>query len=151
MHLRVLAVGRRQPGWVDEACRQYRTRLPRAWRFELIELDAGRGRDADVTRQGERLLRKVGPAETLVALDERGAAVTSAVLSTWLAGWQADGRDIALCIGGADGLSGAVLERAERRLSLSPLTLPHGLARTLLLEQLYRCHTLLSGHPYHRG
>lgn len=87
----------------------------------------------------------------MIALDEHGKQPDSLQLSTWLADWQGDGRDICLVIGGPDGLSPACLDAAERRWSLSRLTLPHGLVRVMLAEQLYRAWTLQTGHPYHRA
>lgn len=155
MHIRVLAVGTRQPAWVDAAVEEYVQRLPKSWRFALKEIPAApRGNQAAQaasSREGSAILSNLGDSERLIALDERGKQVTSVGLANWIESWQSDGRDVCLCIGGADGLSPECLERAERRWSLSQLTLPHGLARVLLAEQLYRAWTLQTGHPYHRA
>jgi len=155
MHIRALAVGTRQPAWVDAAVNDYVQRLPRNWGFTLKEISAApRGNQspaAAAEREGTAILAALGDSERLIALDERGKQVTSAGLAGWIDGWQADGRDVCLCIGGADGLSAECLDRAERRWSLSRLTLPHGLARVLLVEQLYRAWSLQAGHPYHRA
>lgn len=151
MHIRLLAVGARQPEWVDAAVARYVGRLPRAFRFGVTEIDAGKGAAALKERQGERVLAAVGAAESLVALDERGAVLTSTAFADKLRSWQQAGTDLAFVIGGADGLSDAVLARSQYLLSLSAMTLPHGLARVVFVEQLYRAHTLLSGHPYHRA
>ena len=155
MHIRVLAVGTRQPRWVDAAVGDYLQRLPQSWRFSLEEIPAAhRGNQAPaaaVSREGAAILAELGESERLIALDERGKQVSSEGLADWIEQWQADGRDVCLCIGGADGLSSECLDRAERRWSLSDLTLPHGLARVLLVEQLYRAWTLQTGHPYHRA
>lgn len=97
------------------------------------------------------MLRKVKPGERVVALEEGGRQLSSAELAEHLGGWQADGRDVSLLVGGPDGLSERCLERAEFGWSLSRLTLPHGLARVLVVEQLYRAWTLVQGHPYHRA
>ncbi|MEM1263779.1 MAG: 23S rRNA (pseudouridine(1915)-N(3))-methyltransferase RlmH [Pseudomonadota bacterium] len=151
MHIRVLAVGARQPEWVNTAVKTYAERLPRAWRFRIDEIDAGKGRAASREHQGERILAAVKSGERLVALRETGKSLSSIEFATHVSGWQGEGNDIVFVIGGADGLSESVC-RAERfGLSLSAMTLPHGMARVFLVEQLYRAQTLLDGHPYHRA
>jgi 23S rRNA (pseudouridine1915-N3)-methyltransferase len=100
--------------------------------------------------EGERLLGALPEGATLLALDERGKAVTTQGLSVMLAQWMRDGSHPAFAIGGADGLAEAVKARADKLLSLSALTLPHALVRVLLAEQLYRAWTILARHPYHR-
>lgn len=155
MHIRLLAVGDRQPAWVDEAVAAYTNRYPREWRFRIDALaTARRGRNAPAGRavdaEGAELLGRVSAGERLVLLDERGRQVDSRAFAERLSGWQADGRDLCFLIGGPDGVADAVRERADFRWSLSALTLPHGLARVLVAEQLYRAWSLESGHPYHR-
>lgn len=156
MHIRLLAIGDRQPGWVDAGFDGYRARFPREWRFESVTIPttrrarnapADKARDAD----SEALLAKLNPAEKLILLDERGKPLSSRQFADCLSGWQADGRDIAFAIGGPDGVSDACRKRAEFTLALSHLTLPHGLARVVLAEQLYRAASVLAGHPYHRA
>jgi 23S rRNA (pseudouridine1915-N3)-methyltransferase len=156
VHIRLIAVGDRQPDWVDGAVDSYAKRLPVQWKFRLEPVaTAARPVDAGAQKavelEGRGVLRKVKGAERLVALDERGKQLSSRELSGTLAGWQQDGRDVALVIGGPDGLSQECLGRAEFRWSLSRLTLPHGLARVLVVEQLYRAWSLVEGHPYHRA
>lgn len=156
MKIRLIATGGRMPDWVSQALRDYRARLPRHWQFDILELPlAVRGKAQDPRRamaaEAERVLRALAPAERLIALDERGRSWDSLQLSTQLAAWQQDGRDLSLVIGGPDGHADSVLARAEQRWSLSPLTLPHAMVRIIVVEQLYRAHSLLSGHPYHRG
>jgi 23S rRNA (pseudouridine1915-N3)-methyltransferase len=155
MHLRILAVGDRQPQWVDDALSTYAGRLPREWAFRLDVLPtARRGKSNTTARavedEGARLLDRLGRDEQLVLLDERGRSLSSKSLSAKLEGWQAEGRDLAFVIGGPDGVSADVRQRASFVWSLSDLTLPHGMARVLLVEQLYRAWTLSTGHPYHR-
>ena len=104
-----------------------------------------------VLEEGKRLLAKLGRDEQLVLLDERGKRLSSTALASRLQDWQNDGRDLAFVIGGPDGVSADVRERASATISLSDLTLPHGLARVLLAEQLYRAWSLAAGHPYHRA
>ena len=154
MRLRLVAVGTRMPGWVDEGFREYAGRMPRECRLELREVAlARRSRGADTARavsaEGGRLLA-ASEGCLRVCLDVRGAAVDTTGLSRRLAGWLQHGQDVALLVGGPDGLAPECLDAARWRWSLSPLTLPHGLVRVLVAEQLYRAWTVLSGHPYHR-
>ena len=97
------------------------------------------------------MLKGIRPDDEVVALDVRGKSLNTVQLAGRFADWRQDGRDVVLTIGGPDGLSPAVLERARWRWSLSPLTLPHGLVRVVAAEQLYRAWTVISGHPYHRA
>jgi len=155
--MRVIAVGTRMPGWVDAACEDYRRRLRPPWRLTLIELPAARrGEGADAAArarvaEGRQILAQLSERERVVPLDERGSELSTAELAAWLAAQQPSGPELAFLVGGADGLDDAVLARGERCWSLSRLTLPHGLARVLLMEQLYRAASLLGGHPYHRA
>lgn len=155
MHIRVIAVGDRQPRWVDAAWQDYAGRLPRAWQFTLRALATEkrpRGGPGDARQaEGVSILADVKDGERMIALDERGRQASSVELSRWLSGWQADGRDVCLVIGGPDGLSDDCRARADATWSLSKLTLPHGLARVVMVEQLYRAASILSGHPYHRA
>ncbi len=108
---------------------------------------SGKARDAE----GDLLLAKVADDEQLVLLDEHGKQLSSKTLATRLSDWQLDGRNLCFIIGGPDGVSSAVKQRANFTWSLSALTLPHGLARVLFAEQLYRAWSLQTGHPYHRA
>ncbi len=153
MKLRVLAIGRDRSGLFAPAVEEYLGRLARTLKLELVELPEARkhaGTPQAKEEEGATILAKLRPGERLVALDERGEQPTSVELARRLARWQERGQDVALVIGGADGLSPAVLERAQERLSLSRLTLPHRLARVVLVEQLYRAVTILRGEPYHK-
>lgn len=146
MRLRLIAVGHRPPAWVESGFRDYQRRLPREWHFQRVEIPAPRRRG----EEGPRVLRAAAGA-ALLLLDERGQLLDTASWAAALAEWQRDGRELALVIGGADGHPPLVAERAWRRWSLSPLTLPHALVQVIVVEQLYRAWTLLAGHPYHRG
>ena len=134
MKLAVLAVGHRQPGWVNEGCAEYLKRMPR----ELLAAEKSRIRDA------------LPGSCRIVVLDEKGDDLTTLKLARRLEVWMQDGRDVALLIGGADGLDDEFKQQADDRLRLSSLTLPHGMARLLLCEQLYRAVSVLKNHPYHR-
>lgn len=155
MKVRLIAVGTRLPKWVEQGVADFQVRLPREWRFELVEVPvAPRGDHPDIARlkqaEGERQLRAVPAGAEVIAFDERGEALSTADWAQAVAGWQRHGRDVALLIGGPDGLAPECLARAQRRWSLSKLTLPHALVRVLVLEQLYRAWSVTQGHPYHR-
>ncbi len=153
MRLRVLAVGRDRSGLYRPALEEYARRLERYARFEVVEVPEAR-RHAGTPRardeEGEAILARLRDGERVVALDERGREPSSEELARRLAAWLAEGRDLALVVGGADGLAEAVRARADESLSLSRLTLAHRLARLVLLEQLYRAFTILRGEPYHK-
>jgi 23S rRNA (pseudouridine1915-N3)-methyltransferase len=158
MRFLIVAVGHRQPGWVDNAFGEYTKRMPREARVELIEIRPEPRADAStesaiarvLQREAVRIASAVPPGTAIVALDESGESVTTRALAARMEQWFAGGSDVAFLIGSADGLDANLKAGAQRRLSLSPLTLPHGLARVLLAEQLYRAHSVLRGHPYHR-
>lgn len=153
MKIRVLAVGKDRSGLYAPAVEEYASRLSRYARFELLEIPEARRRAGTPQardEEGESILARLLDRERVVALDERGEEPTSAGLARKLEGWMRGGRDVALVIGGSDGLAAAVLDRAAERLALSRLTLAHRLARLVLLEQLYRAFTILRGEPYHK-
>jgi len=154
--VRLLAAGTRLPSWVKAGYEEYAGRLAPEIRLELVEIAvAHRGRNADLARlraeEGRRMLAAITPRTHVAALDPRGRQLSTEQLAKWLATRLADGRDLAMLVGGPDGLDPACLERAESRLSLSALTFPHGLVRIIVAEQLYRALSVLRGHPYHRA
>jgi 23S rRNA (pseudouridine1915-N3)-methyltransferase len=154
MKVRILAVGTRMPGWVKEGTREYARRLPPEYHFDVVEVapaDPRRGVERALREEGERLLAALAPRERVVCLAIEGERLTTEELARRLGSWQREGRDVALVIGGPEGLSPACLQRAELRWSLSPLTLPHALVRVVVAEQLYRAWSILAGHPYHRA
>lgn len=154
--MRLIAVGTRMPTWVSAGCDEYLKRLRPALRVDIVELTPGvRPAGAPVERamedEARRMLGRLAKDEYVITLDERGKVFSSVELSRWLAERMRDGRDLAFLIGGPDGFAPAVRERADLDWSLSRLTLPHALVRVVLAEQLYRAHSLLAGHPYHRA
>jgi 23S rRNA (pseudouridine1915-N3)-methyltransferase len=154
MRLRIVALGQRMPRWVDDAVADYAKRLPRDWQFDLVELkpaprDRGRTVPQLLAAEAEALAHATRGA-TVVALDERGASWTTRELADHVARWRDEDADVAFVIGSADGLAPGVKEAARHRVALSAMTLPHGLVRVLVAEQLYRAFSLASGHPYHR-
>jgi 23S rRNA (pseudouridine1915-N3)-methyltransferase len=155
MHIRLIAVGDRQPSWVDDAFGAYTGRFPREWKFRFDGVPSVRRAKNDksnraMAAEGEQILAKVSSDEQVILLDERGKQLTSQSLAENVSSWQADGRDLGFVIGGPDGVSDACRARADFIWSLSGLTLPHGLARVLFAEQMYRAWSLQMGHPYHR-
>ena len=157
MKLRIVAVGHKMPAWINTGYAEYSQRMPREARIELTELKpaARTGSGATSIQQwldleARRINAALLPRSYKVVLDERGATLTTAALARRLERWKQDGDDVAFIIGGADGTARALQQEADFLWSLSPLTLPHGLCRILLAEQLYRAASLLAGHPYHR-
>jgi 23S rRNA (pseudouridine1915-N3)-methyltransferase len=155
MQITVAAVGTRLEPWTYAAVEAYQQRLPRHFRFSIAEVAVARrspgvaAADA-MADEGTRLLRHVRPDALALALDERGEQWSSTELAGQLKGWLDHRPQIAILIGGPDGLAPACRQRADRLWSLSRLTLPHALVRVFLIEQLYRAWTILQGHPYHR-
>jgi len=151
----ILSVGHKMPAWISDGFHEYARRMPPEVRVELVELkpeDRGAGKNEARAKavEGERLIAAVPDGGTLLALDERGKAVTTKGLSVMLGEWMRDASHPVFAIGGADGLDEAVKERAAKLISLSSLTLPHALVRVVLAEQLYRAWSILARHPYHR-
>jgi 23S rRNA (pseudouridine1915-N3)-methyltransferase len=155
MRISIIAVGTRMPAWVQQGVAEYDRRLPRELGVRWLEIPlAPRGKDADPrelgAREGARLLKAIPSGDRVVALDVRGARLSTEQLADRLQSWQMSGDNYSLLIGGPDGLSEDCLARADQRWSLSDLTLPHPLVRVLLAEQLYRAWTITVNHPYHR-
>jgi 23S rRNA (pseudouridine1915-N3)-methyltransferase len=155
MRVSILSVGHKMPAWIQDGFQEYARRMPPEIRLELVELkpeERGPGRAAAkaMDDEGVRILAAVPDGASLLALDERGKAISTQGLSVMLAEWMRDGSHPVFAIGGADGLSPQVKERAQKLVSLSALTLPHGLVRVVLAEQIYRAWTILARHPYHR-
>lgn len=156
MRVRVIAVGTRLPDWQQKGFQAYARRLPRECAMELTEIPAATRTKSKPTKQAiqkesDRMLAALSKNDYVIALDQPGTAYRSEELAELLQMWLAQGRDLAMLIGGADGLSAACRRRADLRWSLSDLTLPHGLVRVLVAEQVYRAWSILRGHPYHRG
>ncbi|HEY6239848.1 MAG TPA: 23S rRNA (pseudouridine(1915)-N(3))-methyltransferase RlmH [Burkholderiales bacterium] len=155
MKLLVIAVGNKMPRWVNEGFEEYAKRMPRGLRIELAEVrpeprTSGKSTAQLLETEAGRIARALPRGASRVALDERGREYTTAELARWLAACREDGRDVAFVIGGADGLAPELKDGAEPLMRLSAMTLPHGLARVLLAEQLYRASSILHRHPYHR-
>jgi 23S rRNA (pseudouridine1915-N3)-methyltransferase len=144
VRVRIVAIGTRMPAWVTQAYDDYTRRLRSHLRIDLDELEVKNKADEE-----KRLMDRVGD-DYLVALDERGKSLTTLELAKWLGQRQQDGRNLSFVIGGPDGLGPEILKKASLRWSLSALTFPHAMVRVILAEQLYRAHSVLQNHPYHR-
>jgi 23S rRNA (pseudouridine1915-N3)-methyltransferase len=156
MIIHLITVGNKMPRWVQEGYQEYAKRLPPECNLKLVEIAPGhRGKSADIRRtvkdEGERMLKAIPKGCRVVVLDVIGKSWSTEQLSTQLGQWMSGGSDIALLVGGPEGLAEACLERADGRWSLSALTLPHPLVRVIISEQLYRAWSLLQNHPYHRA
>lgn len=144
------------PRWVQEGYQEYAKRLPSECALKLVEITPGhRGKSADISRtirdEGERMLKAIPGNCQVIALDVKGKSWSTEQLSGQLDEWMNQGRDLALLVGGPEGLAEACLHRADGRWSLSPLTMPHPLVRVVAAEQLYRAWSILRNHPYHRA
>lgn len=155
MQIQMLAVGNKMPAWVNSGFEEYQKRFPRDMSLDLIEITPQkRGKKAELekikTQEGEALLAAIPKGNRIVTLEVHGRPWTTPQLAKQMAGWQMDGRNVSLLIGGPEGLSDACLAAAEQRWSLSPLTLPHPIVRVIVAESLYRAWSLNNNHPYHR-
>ena len=159
MKLSVVAVGHRLPDWQESGFNEYARRMPRDMLLTLTELKPEARRDEPGSSAATRVLEKealrieaaLQKDVIKIVLDETGKAVTTQQLAQRLARWRDDARDVAFVIGGADGTAARLKSGADWLWSLSPLTLPHGLVRVVLAEQLYRAVSILNNHPYHRA
>ncbi|MEZ5585337.1 MAG: 23S rRNA (pseudouridine(1915)-N(3))-methyltransferase RlmH [Candidatus Competibacteraceae bacterium] len=156
MRIHLIAVGTRMPAWISQGFAEYAQRLPRECRLQLVEIPGGKrakttASERAQSEEGEKMLAAIPARVGVIALDERGALWDTRQLAEQLTLWLNEGRDIALLVGGPDGLAPACRRRAEATWSLSPLTFPHALVRVMVAEQLYRAWTIISHHPYHRA
>ena len=155
MNIYLIAVGSRTPKWIEQGFDHYVQRLPRHCQLKLIEVPAVSRKQGGINevrgKEGRRVLDRIPKDCYTVALVESGRSLTTQDLAQTLDDWMQHGRDVALVVGGADGLDEMCLARADECWSLSSLTFPHALVRVIVAEQLYRAWTILSNHPYHRS
>jgi 23S rRNA (pseudouridine1915-N3)-methyltransferase len=156
MRIHLIAVGTRMPAWVTEACNEYTRRMPRECTLQLVEIPLSKRRKSQTSEQaaeeeGQQMLAAIPKDCTVIALDVLGKNWSTPTLAGRLQDWLGSGRDVALLVGGPDGLSVGCLARADQKWSLSALTYPHPMVRVILSEQLYRAWTINAGHPYHRS
>ena len=156
MQFLVAAVGQRMPDWVNDAWTEYARRMPPGLGLSLREITlAKRGKNAAIKRltavESKALYAAMPARARVIALDVQGQAWSTEQLAVQLAHWMGDGRDVGFMVGGPDGIAADILQKADKRWSLGPLTLPHPLVRVVLAEQLYRAWTITQNHPYHRA
>ncbi len=151
----MIAIGKKMPSWIQTGINHYQKQLPRELNFKLITPEAQKRKGNNIERikelEGELLLKASADANLIIAFDEHGKQQSTKEFANTMKNWQQNGDNVALLIGGADGLSDTVKQHAHQLWGLSSLTLPHSMARLLTLEQIYRAHSLLTNHPYHRS
>lgn len=155
MQLIIAAVGHKMPAWIEEGFGEYAKRMPPECRIQLkeikpVERSGSRTADTVMAAERARIEAAIPKGARIIALDERGRDLTTVQLSQLLMQWQQDGRDVTFVIGGADGLDAGFKASADMLVRVSSLTLPHGMVRVLLAEQLYRAWSITQNHPYHR-
>jgi 23S rRNA (pseudouridine1915-N3)-methyltransferase len=156
MNIHLISVGNRMPRWVEQGFEEYAKRMPRECALKLVEIAPGhRGKGADIARatreEGERVLKAIPRDALVIALEVKGKAWSTEQLAQKMEGWLGEGRDVALLVGGPEGMADVCRQRSDLLWSLSPLTLPHPLVRVVLAEQLYRAWSVVQNHPYHRA
>ncbi len=150
MRIRLLGAGTRMPIWVRDGFHEYTKRLPRDNALELVEVPLSKRRAGASREEGGRMLQLAGERDRVIALDAGGELWSTRELAERMEGWRRDGRNVALLVGGPDGLPPICLAQADETWSLSRLTFPHYLVRVLVAEQIYRAWSIVTGHPYHR-
>jgi 23S rRNA (pseudouridine1915-N3)-methyltransferase len=155
MQLLIAAVGHKMPVWIEDGFAEYAKRMPPECRIQLreikpVERSGSRTAETVMAMERARIEAAIPKGARVIALDEHGKDVTTMQLSQYLMQWQRDGGDVTFVIGGADGLDAGFKKRADMLLRISSLTLPHGMVRVLLAEQLYRAWSITQNHPYHR-
>ncbi|TCS38401.1 23S rRNA (pseudouridine1915-N3)-methyltransferase [Paucimonas lemoignei] len=155
MQLIIAAVGHKMPAWIEAGFGEYAKRMPPECRIQLkeikpVERSGSRTAETVMAQERTRIEAAIPKGSRIVALDERGKDITTVQLAKYLTQWQQDGRDVTFVVGGADGLDAEFKANADLLLRISSLTLPHGMVRVLLAEQLYRAWSITQNHPYHR-
>ncbi len=155
MRVRLISVGSKMPGWVEEGYREYSRRLGADVKLDLVEIALGRrSKGADINRLQEKeagqMLAAVGPGDLVVTMEIKGKPWSTEKLAENMGEWLQSGRNVSLLVGGPEGLHASCLAKADLRWSLSPLTLPHPLVRVVVAEQVYRAWSILHNHPYHK-
>jgi 23S rRNA (pseudouridine1915-N3)-methyltransferase len=155
MRINFICMGQKMPTWVQQGYQEYAKRLPSQCELHLIEIPlTRRGKNADITRiqqdEGKRMLTHIDRDSLVIALDERGKTWSTQQLSQQMNNWMQNYTQVALLVGGPEGLAPDCLQQAQQKWSLSALTLPHPLVRIVVAEQIYRAWTVINNHPYHR-
>jgi len=154
MKINLIVIGKKMPDWIQTGINHYQKQLPAQLNFKLIALDAQKRKGKNIAQikelEGEIIIKATQGSSLIIAFDEHGKQHTTKEIAKHLGDWQQHGENISLIIGGADGLSDSVKTHVNQLWGLSNLTLPHSMARLLAIEQIYRAHSLLTNHPYHR-
>ena len=155
MQIDLIAVGKKMPSWIESGFKEYAKRLPKNINFKLIEINPAirsKNNNAENYKQKEQenILNTLVDNSLIIALDEKGKAISSTKLANKLQTWNDENQHVSLIIGGADGLSKEIKNKANELWSLSEMTLPHGLVRVMIAEQIYRAWSITQNHPYHR-
>ena len=154
MKINLIVIGKKMPDWIQTGINHYQKQLPATLNFTLIALEAQKRKGKNINQikelEGELLMKAAQGSNLIIAFDEKGKQHTTKSIANQLSDWQQNGDNVALLIGGADGLSDECKQYAHQLWGLSNLTLPHSMARLLAVEQIYRAHSLLNNHPYHR-
>ena len=155
MRIKLISVGSKMPGWVEEGYKEYSRRLGQDIKLELVEIPLNRrSKGADVKRLQEKeasqMLAAVGQGDLVVTMEIKGKAWSTEQLADKMGDWLHSGRNVSLLVGGPEGLHSSCMTQADLRWSLSPLTLPHPMVRVIVAEQVYRAWSILQNHPYHK-
>jgi 23S rRNA (pseudouridine1915-N3)-methyltransferase len=154
MKISLIAIGKKMPTWIQAGIEHYQKQLPKEMNFSLLTLEGQKCKNNNIKQikelEGELLLKASIGANIIIAFDEHGKQNTSKQIADTMKKWRQNGDNVSLLIGGADGLSDNLKRQAHHLWGLSNLTLPHLMARLLAVEQIYRAHSLLTNHPYHR-
>lgn len=155
MIIHFITVGQKMPKWVQDGYAEYAKRLPKSCALKLVELPmAQRGKSGSADKykaeEAKRIMAAIPKGAQLIVLDEHGQQVTTKGLAEKLEDWLASGQDVALVVGGPDGLEKSLIEQAKWKWGLSKLTMPHPMVRILVAEQVYRAYSVINNHPYHR-
>lgn len=156
MQINIIAIGKKMPSWIEEGFSEYSKRMPKELKINLIELPLAKSSSKTspeqlMDQEGKSILDAIPEKNNIIVLDVQGKSFSTEQLAHQLQLWREDSRDLSIIIGGPNGLSKEILTKAETKWSLSALTFPHPLVRVILVEQLYRAFSYLSGHPYHRA
>ncbi|WEJ62243.1 23S rRNA (pseudouridine(1915)-N(3))-methyltransferase RlmH [Thiomicrorhabdus lithotrophica] len=155
MVIHFITVGQKMPKWVQDGYAEYAKRLPKSCAIKLVELPmAQRGKTGSADKykaeEAKKILAAIPKGAQLIVLDEHGEQVTTKGLAVKLEDWLASGQDVALIVGGPDGLEQSLIQQAKWKWGLSKLTMPHPMVRILVAEQIYRAYSVINNHPYHR-
>ena len=155
MKLLIVSVGHKMPDWITQGFNEYAKRMPREAKIELLEIrpeprSTGKSHEQILAAEAQRIFAVLPKYSLRIAMDEHGTEATTGQLAEQMRQWMRAGRNVAFIIGGADGLDLSIKQAAHHTMALSVLTLPHAMVRVLLAEQLYRAHSMMHNHPYHR-